>query len=212
MDADDPLERLHDACASGDLAAARAASDADLNAVDAEGQSALHHACAGGHLDVVLHVLDRAAPGACNLRDANDMTPFHLACEGGHLDVVRRLAAHPGLDRNLRATRRTSYFLASRHDHAEVCRLLEQLEREDGPEEATTSTRRTMRTVDSDRGGEASPSAREPPKRTTRASATCRDERERNAPRASSLRPGPPTKTEKTSHSLRRNHHFLRRT
>lgn len=135
MDADDPLERLHDACASGDLAAARAASDADLNAVDAEGQSALHHACAGGHLDVVLHVLDRAAPGACNLRDANDMTPFHLACEGGHLEVVRRLAAHPGLDRNLRATRRTSYFLASRHDHAEVCRLLEQLEREDGPEE-----------------------------------------------------------------------------
>ena len=176
MDADDPLERLHDACASGDLAAARAASDADLNAVDAEGQSALHHACAGGHLDVVLHVLDRAAPGACNLRDANDMTPFHLACEGGHLDVVRRLAAHPGLDRNLRATRRTSYFLASRHEHAEVCRLLEQLEREDGPEEANDGDQSDDAHRRFGPRGEASPSAREPPKRTSRARATCRDE------------------------------------
>ena len=101
----------------------------------------------------MLHVLDRAAPGACNLRDANDMTPFHLACEGGHstwFDVSPRTRASTA---TFAPRVEQAGFLASRHEHAEVCRLLEQLEREDGPEEANTGDQVTMRTVDSDRGG-----------------------------------------------------------
>ena len=57
---------------------------------DDEGQSALHHACLGGHLETVRYVTDNGAPGTCNDRDNNDMTPFHLACEGGFLEVVVR--------------------------------------------------------------------------------------------------------------------------
>jgi hypothetical protein len=57
---------------------------------DEEGQSALHHACLGGHLETVRYVTDNGAPDTCNERDCNDMTPFHLACEGGFLEVVVR--------------------------------------------------------------------------------------------------------------------------
>ena len=38
------------------------------------------------------------------------------------------LASHPQLDTGLRGTQKTSFFLASRHDHHEVCALLKALE------------------------------------------------------------------------------------
>ena len=133
----DALERLHDACAEGDL---RAVADAVAShpdprgacaAVDEDGQSALHHACAGGDVSVTSFVLERVSLGSVNARDMHDMSPFHLACENGHLAVVRLLAARPDLDRNARSTRRTSYFLAAKHGFEEVCAFLEALARAD---------------------------------------------------------------------------------
>ena len=153
MDADDPLERLHDACASGDLAAARAASDADLNAVDAEGRSALHHACAGGHLDVVLHVLDRAAPGACNLRDANDMAPSTSRARAGTSTCsTSRRAPGP----RPQPSRHASHQLFPRIDVPSTPRCVASWNSSSAKTDRrrlTTATRVTMCTVDSDRGG-----------------------------------------------------------
>ena len=133
----DSLERLHDACAEGDLRAVvdAVASHPDPRdacaAVDEDGQSALHHACAGGDVSVTAFVLERTPSGSVNARDMHDMSPFHLACENGHLPVVRLLAARPDLDRNARSPRRTSYFLAAKHGFEEVCAFLETLARAD---------------------------------------------------------------------------------
>ena len=131
------LEPLHDACGDGDL---RAVIDAVAKhpdplgacaALDEDGQTALHHACAGGDVSVTAFVLERVPPGSINRRDMHDMSPFHLACENGHLPVVRLLAARPDLDRNARSPRRTSYFLAAKHGFEEVCAFLETLARAD---------------------------------------------------------------------------------
>ena len=131
------MERLHDACASGDLDAVADAVTAHpdptnaCSATDDDGQNALHHACSGGDALVVRFILERTPPGTVNIRDMHDMSPFHLACESGHVEVVALLASREDLDRSLRATRRTSYFLAAKHESAAVCELLERLERED---------------------------------------------------------------------------------
>ena len=73
--------------------AARALCEANralLTARDEDGQTCLHHACAGGAVEVARFVVDACGPGSlgCNERDDHDMTPFHLACECGHVAVV----------------------------------------------------------------------------------------------------------------------------
>jgi ankyrin repeat protein len=142
MQAGESLERLHDACASGVLADVNAAlathgesAATAFSDPDDDGQTALHHACVSGSLPVVQFVLDRTPPGSCNTRDNHDMSPFHLACENGHLALVQLLVARPDLDRNLRSSKRTSFFLASKHAFSEICTLLERLEKEDAEKE-----------------------------------------------------------------------------
>ena len=154
----DALEQLHDACAEGDL---RAVADAVAShpdprgacaEVDEDGQSALHHACAGGDVSVTSFVLERVSLGSVNARDMHDMSPFHLACENGHLAVVRLLAARPDLDRNARSTRRTSYFLAAKHGFEEVCAFLEALARAEDHVGAVADVRVLRRELGQRRG------------------------------------------------------------
>jgi ankyrin repeat protein len=80
---------------------------------------------------VTQFVLDKVPSGSINKRDNHDMSPFHLACENGHLKVVELLVARSDLDRSLRSPRRTSFFLAQKHESTEICELLERMEKED---------------------------------------------------------------------------------
>ena len=43
------------------------------------------------------------------------------------------MATHPQLDKDLRGTTKTSYFLASRHSYTEICALLTALEEAENP-------------------------------------------------------------------------------
>ena len=139
MDGESALERLHDACAEGNLEAVRAEvashAEGDISRLfcdpDEDGQTALHHACSSGDVDVTQFVLDKVPSGSINKRDNHDMSPFHLACENGHLKVVELLVARSDLDRSLRCPRRTSFFLAQKHEFTEICELLERMEKED---------------------------------------------------------------------------------
>ncbi|TPX70367.1 hypothetical protein SpCBS45565_g01844 [Spizellomyces sp. 'palustris'] len=58
----------------------------DVNSRDEKGRSALHFACAGGHVELVTMLLDRGAD--VESRDVNGNTPLHLAVCSSQVDVV----------------------------------------------------------------------------------------------------------------------------
>lgn len=64
----------------------------DVDIIDCEGQTALHHAAIAGHREIVARLVQIGA----NTRTANKQgrTPLHLACEKGHTDVVQFLLRH----------------------------------------------------------------------------------------------------------------------
>ena len=53
-----------------------------------QGGTAIHLACAGGHLDIVKYLVQQ---GGDPQRGPGNYTPLHVACEEGHLDIVKFL-------------------------------------------------------------------------------------------------------------------------
>ncbi|XP_071450445.1 ankyrin repeat and death domain-containing protein 1A-like isoform X8 [Hetaerina americana] len=64
----------------------------NLEAVDAEKQTPLHHAALGGHSGVVRRILEAGA--STNAIDKRGRTPLHAACERGHVEAVELLLLH----------------------------------------------------------------------------------------------------------------------
>ena len=61
----------------------------NVNAVDDDGKTALHHVAYIGYTDVVTLLMDNGA--TVNVVDSKDKTPLHLAAEKGHTEVVKSL-------------------------------------------------------------------------------------------------------------------------
>ncbi|XP_046401177.1 ankyrin repeat and death domain-containing protein 1A-like isoform X4 [Ischnura elegans] len=64
----------------------------NLEAVDAEKQTPLHHAALGGHSGVVRRILEAGA--STSATDKRGRTPLHAACERGHVETVELLLLH----------------------------------------------------------------------------------------------------------------------
>ncbi len=88
-----PGKTLYEAAATGDVAQVKEYVDkkADLNAPDAQGNTALKLAVEAYNVDVVKLLLDGGANP--NTKDRNGSTPLMAACMSGQKDVVETLLA-----------------------------------------------------------------------------------------------------------------------
>jgi ankyrin repeat protein len=123
--------RLMYAARAGDVGRVQAllrprGAEDEVDAEDAEGRTALHHACAAGRAEVVRLLLDKGAD-----KDKEDeclWRPLHFASAMGHLGVVRLLlqrgAALEPFDVGDWDPSEQPLHLACEHGHVEVVRLL----------------------------------------------------------------------------------------
>ncbi len=99
-------------------------AEADVNAADNNGWTALHMAVKGGHLEVINRLLtanaDVNAPATCG----NSRTALQTAVERGHLEVIHRLLT---ANVNVNAANNfgeTALHVAAREGHLEVVKRL----------------------------------------------------------------------------------------
>jgi ankyrin repeat protein len=78
-------------------------------------RTALHHAAAGGHFDVVAYLLCKEAQ--VNSQDHYNQTPLMLACQKGHLEVVQLLMLL-GAQRGQELEARSSFGFTALHHAA----------------------------------------------------------------------------------------------
>ncbi len=64
---------------------------ADVNARDAEGRTALHHAVMRGYLQIVDMLLDKGGPALLLSKDILGCTPVHLAAVQNQVTLIRKL-------------------------------------------------------------------------------------------------------------------------
>lgn len=68
------------------------AHGAEAKATDANGRTALMHACSGGHVEIAKLLIERGAE--TNAKDKYGWTALERASEAGHLNIVSLLLAH----------------------------------------------------------------------------------------------------------------------
>jgi len=119
---------LHVASESGQLGAVEFFLNAGASLmVDSDGQTAIHCAALHGHANILAALIEHFNPEArdeVNRRDTYMMTPLHLAVEGGHVDATSYLCSLPHLA--ARSRRDSVHFLALRHGHGRVLKVLEE--------------------------------------------------------------------------------------
>lgn len=127
---------LHVAAESGQLGVVQFLIDSGAALmVDSDGQNALHSAAVSGHASVIAALIEAYGPAAAqevNRRDQYRMTPLHLAVEGGHLAATSYLVSLPQLAG--RSRRDSIHFIALRHGHRRVLKVLEENTPETPPE------------------------------------------------------------------------------
>ena len=107
----------------------------DLNAQDNELQTPLHFSCIGGHLDIVVCLIEQGCRPT--VPDQNGFICLHVACMYGHLQIVAYLIEHKVCDPEVRTKRgKTGQAIAQEKGHKEIDEFFVQLS-------ASTSTTST---------------------------------------------------------------------
>jgi len=85
---------LHDAVTAGDRKKVDelVASDANVDARDSAGRTALHLACQSGNVNMVALLI--SAGSDTNAADGAGMTPLHVVAENGHVPLTKMLLKH----------------------------------------------------------------------------------------------------------------------
>ena len=116
---------IHDAAKQGNLEGMMRLIEEDIDIVDAideEGNTALHCASYRGRVEVISYLLDQGAN--INAKGDFGITPLFDACEKGHLEVVELLLSK-GADPTICSNgSRTAIMMASNQGHVDVVRCL----------------------------------------------------------------------------------------
>ena len=119
------IKQLHKAASLGDLARVKYfIGKCDCTCTDDDGNSALHHAVMGGHINVVQYLttieqVNPASPG----KGSN--TPLHFASMHGYLDIITFLINEQLVDPLCyNDDKQTPFFLACKYGHLEVAKTV----------------------------------------------------------------------------------------
>ncbi|KAI8989477.1 26S proteasome non-ATPase regulatory subunit 10-like protein [Pilobolus umbonatus] len=89
---------------------------------DEDCRGALHWASSGGHVDIVVYLLNKGV--SINAQDDAGWTPLMIAVSAGHTDVVRTLL-EKGADVSLEnQIGQSALHYAASKNRTEICRLL----------------------------------------------------------------------------------------
>ncbi|PYH28881.1 ankyrin repeat domain-containing protein, partial [Aspergillus neoniger CBS 115656] len=86
------MSPLHLVCKNGSIStfiALMKANNISFEAPNFDGDQPIHLAAAGGHLQIVIRLVEMGADP--NTSNRKGFTPLHLAAQAGHLEVVREL-------------------------------------------------------------------------------------------------------------------------
>ncbi|KAL6223307.1 hypothetical protein ACLB2K_006694 [Fragaria x ananassa] len=91
MSSEDKVDALLEAARYDDMEdiTSLVSQGVSLDSKDSQGRTALHMACANGHLDVVEYLISRGVD--LNATNMEMNTPLHWACLNGHIEVVKKL-------------------------------------------------------------------------------------------------------------------------
>ena len=93
-----------------------------INAKNSNLDTALHHACANGNLEVVQLLLDKNITFSAN---SVGSTPLHYACEKGHFDIAKLLIKSVGLQiYAIDTLERSALHDAAIYGHFKIVKLL----------------------------------------------------------------------------------------
>lgn len=94
-----------------------------VNCKTSTGTTALHMACANGHMDIVKFLL-YDINNSVNIKNDEGNTPLHWAAINGHLEIVEFLLQNGALSEECNNQGHTSLFEAQRHGHEHVVNRL----------------------------------------------------------------------------------------
>jgi len=89
---------------------------------DDSGRLPLHWACAGGHTELVMFLLEKA--GQLDLEDDSGWTPLMIAASAGRTDIVRHLIKCGASATSQNSTKQTSLHYAASKGHMDIARML----------------------------------------------------------------------------------------
>ncbi|TIH10718.1 ankyrin repeat domain-containing protein [Pseudomonas leptonychotis] len=116
---------LHAIAWAGNLRKARrlVRKGADVNHIDAAGETPLHGAAAWGHSSTVLFLLSVGARHDIKAKNTNNMTPLHWAARSDLKSVKLLLKA--GAEKEAKdAQGNTAYDIAKKHERPEIAAFL----------------------------------------------------------------------------------------
>ena len=99
------LTCLHLACNCGSFNVVKVLlkTNIDINTVDKDGNTPLHHACSEGYSDDsyldIVKLLYHHPSVNINAVNKDGVTPLHFACSQGNLDIVKLFLEQPGVNR-----------------------------------------------------------------------------------------------------------------
>lgn len=94
-----------------------------VNYKTSTGTTALHMACANGHMNIVKFLL-YDVNNSVNVKNDEGNTPLHWASINGHLEIVEFLLQNGALPEECNNQGHTSLFEAQRHEHDHVVNRL----------------------------------------------------------------------------------------
>jgi len=113
----------------GDLSYIKS-SPVDINYTDHRGNTALHYACANGHLDIVQYLQSQSCD---TIQNESGNTAIHWACLNGHLEIVKLFKKDTFLVKNKAG--QTPGDVAEQAKHWDICVYITECLLGEGDEE-----------------------------------------------------------------------------